>query len=158
MVVINFLNRKNAADQRLFELLRDKFRLNDGVFGASDEVLGALGSGADFEERINDIYQCCRTPEDITRHSTSCSSTSMNGAGDSVLATLAAGRGPSALCHNSTNNKVYCANDSSDNVTVIDGATDSVITTVTAGDNPMLSVTTRPITRPTARTTAATEP
>ncbi len=67
VVVINFLNRKNAADQRVFELLRDKFRLFDGVFGASDEVLGALGSGADFEKRINDIYQCCRTPEDITK-------------------------------------------------------------------------------------------
>lgn len=67
VVVINFLNRKNAADQRVFELLRDKFRLFDGVFGASDEVLGALGSGADFEKRINDIYQGCRTPEDITK-------------------------------------------------------------------------------------------
>ena len=40
VVVVNFLNRKNAADQRVFELLSEKFQLFDGVFGASDEVLG----------------------------------------------------------------------------------------------------------------------
>ncbi len=65
VVVINFLNRKNAADQRVFELLSEKFHLFNGVFGASDEVLGALESGVDFEKRINEIYRSYRTPEDI---------------------------------------------------------------------------------------------
>ncbi len=65
VVVINFLNRENAADQRVFELLREKLHLFDGVFGASDEVLGALESGVDFERRVNDIYQTCRTPNEI---------------------------------------------------------------------------------------------
>ena len=65
VVVINFLNRKNEADRRVFQLLRDKFRLFDGVFGASDEVLGTLESGMDFEKRINDIYQKCRTSDEI---------------------------------------------------------------------------------------------
>ena len=65
VVVINFLNRKNAADQRVFQLLREKFRLFDGVFGASDEVLGALESGVDFEKRVNEIYQACRTETEI---------------------------------------------------------------------------------------------
>ena len=65
VVVINFLNRRNAADQRVFELLSEKFRLFDGVFGASDEVLGALESGVDFEKRINEIYQSCRTTQEI---------------------------------------------------------------------------------------------
>ncbi len=65
VVVVNFLNRKNAADQRVFELLSEKFRLFDGVFGSSDEVLGALESGVDFERRIADIYQNCRTAVDI---------------------------------------------------------------------------------------------
>ncbi|MEK7728736.1 MAG: SNF2-related protein, partial [candidate division KSB1 bacterium] len=65
VVVINFLNRKNAADQRVFELLKEKLHLFDGVFGASDEVLGALESGVDFERRVNDIYQTCRTPHEI---------------------------------------------------------------------------------------------
>ena len=65
VVVINFLNRANEADQRVFELLREKFQLFDGVFGSSDEVLGALESGVDFERRIAEIYQSCRTKEEI---------------------------------------------------------------------------------------------
>ncbi|NUP98289.1 MAG: DEAD/DEAH box helicase family protein [Armatimonadetes bacterium] len=65
VVVVNFLNRKNDADKRVYELLRDKFQLFEGVFGASDEVLGAIGSGVDFEKRIADIYQRCRRPNEI---------------------------------------------------------------------------------------------
>ena len=65
VVVVNFLNRKNAADKRVFQLLSEKFRLFEGVFGASDEVLGAIESGVDFEKRIVTIYQRCRKPEEI---------------------------------------------------------------------------------------------
>src|ERR1019366_5109112 len=65
VVVVNFLNKKNAADQRVFQLLAQKFRLFDGVFGASDEVLGALESGLDLEKRIAEVYQRCRTTEEI---------------------------------------------------------------------------------------------
>lgn len=65
VVVINFLNRKNAADLRVFELLSEKFKLFDGVFGSSDEILGALESGVDFEKRIAAIYQKCRTVDEI---------------------------------------------------------------------------------------------
>lgn len=65
VVVVNFLNRKNAADQRVFELLSEKFQLFEGVFGASDEVLGAIESGVDFEKRIAAIYQRCRKHEEI---------------------------------------------------------------------------------------------
>ena len=65
VVVVNFLNRENQADQRVFELLDEKFKLFDGVFGASDEVLGTLASGADFESRINAIYQSCRSLPEI---------------------------------------------------------------------------------------------
>lgn len=65
VVVINFLNQANAADQRVFELLAEKFRLFSGVFGASDEVLGTIESGVDFERRIVAIYQECRTTDAI---------------------------------------------------------------------------------------------
>ena len=65
VVVVNFLNRANAADVRVYQLLAEKFQLFEGVFGASDEVLGAIESGVDFEKRIVDIYQQCRTPEQI---------------------------------------------------------------------------------------------
>jgi adenine-specific DNA-methyltransferase len=65
VVVVNFLNRKNEADRRVYELLSQKFRLFEGIFGASDEVLGAIESGVDFEKRIAAIYQRCRKHEDI---------------------------------------------------------------------------------------------
>ncbi|MBF6593586.1 MAG: DEAD/DEAH box helicase [Thermaceae bacterium] len=65
VVVVNFVNRANQADQRVFELLEHKFKLFDGVFGSSDDVLGAIESGVDFERRIADIYQRCRTPDQI---------------------------------------------------------------------------------------------
>ena len=67
VVVINFLNRNNAADKRVYELLAQKFKLFDGVFGSSDEILGSLESGVDFEKRISEIYQKCKTAEDIQR-------------------------------------------------------------------------------------------
>ena len=65
VVVVNFLNKRNAADLRVYQLLDEKFRLFNGVFGASDEVLGVIESGVDFEKRIAGIYQKCRTPEQI---------------------------------------------------------------------------------------------
>lgn len=65
VVVLNFLNKGNEADQRVYELLSEKFKLFDGVFGSSDEVIGAIGSGVDFEKRVADIYQKCRSSEDI---------------------------------------------------------------------------------------------
>ncbi|MCU0492837.1 MAG: DEAD/DEAH box helicase, partial [Chloroflexaceae bacterium] len=67
VVVVNFINRKNAADERVYKLLNEKFKLFDGVFGTSDEVLGAIESGVDFEKRIAEIYQRCRHPDEITQ-------------------------------------------------------------------------------------------
>ena len=65
VVVVNFVDRSNEADARVYELLSQKFQLFEGVFGASDEVLGAIGSGVDFERRIADIYRNCRDSEEI---------------------------------------------------------------------------------------------
>jgi adenine-specific DNA-methyltransferase len=66
VVVVNFLNQRNEADQRVFQLLSEKLRLFDGVFGVSDDILGALESGVDIERRIARVYQECRTSEEIT--------------------------------------------------------------------------------------------
>ncbi len=67
VVVANFLNTKNYADRRVLELLQEKLNLFDGLFGSSDEILGALESGLDFEKRILEIYQSCKTPEEYDR-------------------------------------------------------------------------------------------
>jgi hypothetical protein len=65
VVVVNFLNRKNEADMRVYQLLDEKFQIFHGVFGASDDILGAIESGVDFEKRIAAIYQNCRKEEEI---------------------------------------------------------------------------------------------
>lgn len=65
VVVVNFLNEKNAADQRVYDLLQSKFELFNSTFGSSDEILGAIESGVDFERRIASIYQTCRHPSEI---------------------------------------------------------------------------------------------
>jgi superfamily II DNA or RNA helicase len=65
VVVINFLNERNAADVRVYQLLNEKFNLFNGVFGSSDDVLGTIESGVDFEKRIVQIYQSCRTELEI---------------------------------------------------------------------------------------------
>lgn len=65
VVVINFLNERNEADRRVHQLLEHKFNLFTGVFGASDDVLGAIEAGVDFERRILEIYQECRSENEI---------------------------------------------------------------------------------------------
>lgn len=66
VVVVNFVNKSNAADQRVYELLQSKFMVFDSVFGATDEVLGQVdASGVAFERRVMQIIQECRTPEAI---------------------------------------------------------------------------------------------
>ena len=65
VVVINFVNKSNKADQRIFSLLNEKFHLFEGVFGASDQVLGAIEDGFDIEKKILQICKTCRTTEEI---------------------------------------------------------------------------------------------
>ncbi|MGV7115190.1 SNF2-related protein [Paenibacillus kyungheensis] len=64
VVVVNFVNQRNFADVRVFTLLQDKFHLFNDIFGASDEILGQTDA-IDFEKRILQIYQECRTEKEI---------------------------------------------------------------------------------------------
>jgi superfamily II DNA/RNA helicase len=65
VTVVNFLNLKNRAEQRVYELLDQKFKLFAGVFGASDEVLGVIERGVDIERRILEIVQKARDEDAI---------------------------------------------------------------------------------------------
>lgn len=65
VTVVNMLNLRNQTEMRIHELLSEKFHLFEGVFGASDEVLGTLTSGVDFEKQVLQIVQESRTPEQI---------------------------------------------------------------------------------------------
>lgn len=65
VMVINFLNLKNRAEERILELLTNKFHLFSGVFGASDEVLGSIERGTDFVKCVFAIVQTTRTNDEI---------------------------------------------------------------------------------------------
>jgi len=60
----------------------------------------------------------------------------IDGVTNAVVRTIAVGSDPIALCHNPTNNTVWCANNYSRNVSVINAATNSVVATVLAGVRP----------------------
>ena len=64
VTVVNMLNLKNQTELRIHQLLSEKFHLFEGVFGASDEVLGTLMSGLDFEKEVVRIVQECRTEDE----------------------------------------------------------------------------------------------
>ncbi|MBU1130736.1 DEAD/DEAH box helicase family protein [Patescibacteria group bacterium] len=82
VLVINFLNKRNYADQRVYELLAEKIKLFGNLFDFTDKVLGTeivtddgyevrevalagLGAGLDFEKKILGIYRHCRTSKEI---------------------------------------------------------------------------------------------
>lgn len=60
-IVINLLNTENVADRRVYEILSEKFKLFEGIFGSSDQALGLLESGVGFEKRVLMIYQKCNS-------------------------------------------------------------------------------------------------
>ncbi|GAA4477695.1 hypothetical protein GCM10023190_17850 [Enteractinococcus fodinae] len=65
VVVVNFSNQGNVAEERILELLTDKFKLFTSVFGASDDVLGSIEDGFNFEKKIGEILQNCKTSDEI---------------------------------------------------------------------------------------------
>lgn len=67
VVVVNFSNAGNTAEQRILDLLENKFNLFKSTFGASNDVLGAIESGLDFERTISKILTDCRTDEEINQ-------------------------------------------------------------------------------------------
>jgi len=84
VLVTNFLNKRNYADQRVYELLVEKIKLFGNLFDFSDKVLGteeqtddgyevrevalgSLDSGIGFERKVLNIYQKCRTKETIEK-------------------------------------------------------------------------------------------
>jgi len=84
VLVINFLNKRNYADQRVYELLAEKIKLFGNLFDFTDKMLGTetmtddgyevrevalagLGAGLDFERKILGIYRSCRTQQEIEK-------------------------------------------------------------------------------------------
>ena len=67
VVVVNFSNQGNTAEARILDLLANKFNLFKNTFGPSNEVLGAIEDGFDFEQQISKILNTCRTDDEINQ-------------------------------------------------------------------------------------------
>jgi hypothetical protein len=65
VAVVNLVDRTNAAEVRLLELLTEKFGLFKDVFGASDDILGTLAQTFDIEHEIYDILSRCRSSSEV---------------------------------------------------------------------------------------------
>src|SRR3989344_1488916 len=82
VLVANFLNKSNYADQRVYELLQEKIRLFGNLFDFSDKILGtevqtddgyevreialgSLDSGVGFEQKIIDILRQFRSESEM---------------------------------------------------------------------------------------------
>jgi superfamily II DNA/RNA helicase len=67
VVVVNFANKGNVVESCILELLANKFHLFSAVVRASDEVLGAIEDGLNFEKCISDILNSSRTDAEIEK-------------------------------------------------------------------------------------------
>lgn len=67
VVVINFISANNVVEQRIYELLNNKFRIFDEILGTSDSIIGKLEDGKDIENSILNIYKTCRTVDEIEK-------------------------------------------------------------------------------------------
>ncbi len=64
VLVINCINADNATENRIYEILNDKFKLFKGVMDTSNEILGTLCKALNFEVRVNTILNKFKTPEE----------------------------------------------------------------------------------------------
>lgn len=67
VVVVNFLDESNTTDVKLHSLYKERLKLFDGVFNASDDVFGSIQSGQKIEKQIVDIVKSCRTTAQIEK-------------------------------------------------------------------------------------------
>jgi superfamily II DNA or RNA helicase len=63
VLIVNCVNLDNEAEMRVYEILKDKLQLFEGLFGISDQILGTVGSALDLEHRVNEMLDLCPTPE-----------------------------------------------------------------------------------------------
>ncbi|MBE0343801.1 YncE family protein, partial [Paenibacillus sp. 28ISP30-2] len=89
----------------------------------SSELLGAVSESVPLS--INRIFVANFNSNDVSV---------IDGATNTVIATIPVGVNPAGVGVNPFTNRIYVGNLNSDDVSVIDGITDTVITTIPAGD------------------------
>jgi ERCC4-related helicase len=64
VLVINCINADNETEQRIYNILSNKFQLFKSLLGAGDDILGTLSKAYNFEFRVNEILNRCKTREE----------------------------------------------------------------------------------------------
>lgn len=65
VVIINFINLSNEAEQRVYQLLEEKLNVFTDVLDASDSIITIPAAALNLEQHVNDMLDSCRTPEQI---------------------------------------------------------------------------------------------
>ncbi len=65
VVIINFINLSNEAEQRVYELLEQKLNVFQSALDSSDTILNTPEVALNFEIRINEMLNRCRTQQEI---------------------------------------------------------------------------------------------
>ncbi len=65
VIIVNFINLSNEAEQRVYELLEKKLHVFTETLGASDTIINNPEIALNLESRINEMLDRCRTPEEI---------------------------------------------------------------------------------------------
>lgn len=65
VLVINCINADNETEQRIYDILNNKFSLFKSLLGAGDDILGTMSKAYNFEFRVNEILNQCKTKEEI---------------------------------------------------------------------------------------------
>jgi YVTN family beta-propeller protein len=108
--------------------------INLVTYNTSNVTVGYAPSSTAVNSVTNRIYvtdECGTDPTCSFQNNGTVSV--IDGATNSVIATITAGNDPRFVAVNPATNKIYVSNRNTDNVTVIDGATNTVIKTITLG-------------------------
>ncbi len=65
VVIVNFINLSNHAEQRVYELLNEKLHIFTEALGVSDTILNTPEIALNLEIRINELLNRCRTQQEI---------------------------------------------------------------------------------------------
>lgn len=65
VVIINFINLSNEAEQRVYQLLEEKLSVFTDVLDASDSIITIPAAALNLEQHVNDMLDSCRTPDEI---------------------------------------------------------------------------------------------
>ena len=65
VVVVNFMNLDNYAEERLLQLLKVKLKLFNGIFGLSNKIIESPDAGKNFERWVSQVFTQCRSKDEI---------------------------------------------------------------------------------------------